>query len=61
MASDLGVISFGTEFCNTAWDYNFRLNLFTYQMEKKLLTQNKVLSNIRLDAESFPGTFLHFE
>jgi len=28
---------------------------------KTLLTQNKVLSNIPLNAESFPATFLHFE
>jgi hypothetical protein len=42
MTSDLWVISFGTEFCSSAWDYNFRLNLFTYQMENTVNTKQGI-------------------
>ena len=42
MTSDLRVISFGTEFCNTAWDYNFKLNLFTHEMENTVNTKQGI-------------------
>ena len=42
MTSDLWVISFGTEFSNTAWEYNFRLYLFTYQMENNVNSKKDI-------------------
>jgi len=42
MAIDLWVISFGTGFCNTTWGYNFRANLFAYQMENTVNTKQRI-------------------